>query len=105
MGKYKDVDSVFTYMRHDEIELPVPFDVVMLATRYENNKGHAERERYAPFCPMLTQGWALLMEGDPLFKPIHKEVRPHLLPSLWTTLGREGVELIRKLISTGKIKN
>lgn len=104
VGKYKDVNSVFTYMRHDEIEIPVPFDVVMLATRYKNNEAHAEQERYAPFCPMLAQGWALLMEGDPLYRPVHKEIRQHLLPSLWTTVSKAGVDIIRTHISTGGIK-
>jgi hypothetical protein len=40
---------------------------------------------------MLTQGFALLVDTpDPLFAPIHATLRPHLVPSLWTTLDEEG---------------
>jgi len=85
-------------MRDDQNEVPVPFDVVMLASRYQDNRSQAERAKFAPFCPMLSQGWALLAEGDVLFKMIHHEVRRHLIPALWTTLNNDGVGLIRNAV-------
>jgi hypothetical protein len=94
-GRNEDVFSVFKYMRDDTI--PVPFDVVMLALRYQPP---ATFPAYAPFVPMLTQGWALVAAGDPLFRPIHQVLRAQLIPSLWTTLTEEGAdEALRYLIA------
>ena len=96
-GAYGDVASVFGYMR-DDPDLPVPFDVALLATRYPESADMARRARVAPFAPMLSQGWALLARGDALYDPIHDELRPHLVPSLWTTLDRAGVDVARNAI-------
>jgi hypothetical protein len=79
--------------------VPVPFDVVMLAARYK--PANAARPDYAPFAPLLSQGWALLSPGDPMFRPIHQELRPHLVPSLWTTLAQEGAELATRFLRAG----
>ena len=95
-GRYEDVLSVFDYMRRDV--LPIPFDVVMLAGRL--NAKAALAARYAPFVPMLTQGWALIAAGDPMFRPIHQTLRPHLIPSLWTTLTAQGADLAARHLNT-----
>jgi hypothetical protein len=100
-GQYGDVDSVFRYMRDDEIEVPVPFDVVMLATRYRGNRGQAQQARHAPFAPMLSQGWALLAPGDPMFQPIHAQLRSQLIPSLWTTFDGTGAATAAAFARTG----
>lgn len=102
-GQYDDVLSVFTYMREDDFETPIPFDVVMLATRYHANEHQAQRARHAPFAPMLSQGWALLAPGDPMFHPIHARLRPHLVPSLWTTLDEAGLEFARMYVRSGEV--
>lgn len=104
IGHYKDVYSVFTYMKDDEIEIPVPFDVVLLATRHEGGAVQEVDRRFAPFAPMLSQGWALLMPGDSLYHPIHQRLRPHLIPSLWTTFDAEGVAIARDAVLSGEVK-
>jgi hypothetical protein len=104
VGRYEDVYSVYRYMRDDEIELPVPFDVLMLATRHKPDAHTERRARFAPFAPMLSQGWALLMEGDPMHAQAHEKVRPHLIPSLWTTLDADGVRLVRRDLRSGRIR-
>ncbi len=93
VGRYADAYGVYTHMS-DDIELPVPFDVLMLARRHRPD-AHA---RYAPFAPILTQGWSLLTANDPLHEAIHHQLRPHLVPSLWTTLDPAGVEIARNAI-------
>lgn len=95
-GRYEDAHSVFRYMRDDA--LPVPFDVAMLATRVE--PACAAGRLTAPFAPMLSQGWALLAEGDPMFRPIHQELRAHLVPSLWTTLTSDGVAIAERFLQS-----
>jgi caspase domain-containing protein len=97
-GKFQDVYSVYTFMRDDEIELPIPFDVGLLATHYKPDLNQEPRARFAPFCPMLAQGWALLGEDHPMYAPIDGELRTHLVPSLWTTLSAEGVQIARTAI-------
>jgi hypothetical protein len=103
-GEFDDVYSVFTWMREDEIELPIPFDVAMLALRHRADALEAPDVRIAPFVPMLSQGWALLMPGDRMHRPIHQRLRPHLLPSLFTTLDAEGARIARTALTTGEEK-
>jgi pentatricopeptide repeat protein len=103
-GQYDDVYSVFGYMRDDEIELPIPFDVAMLALRFKPTLLTEANVRTAPFTPMLSQGWALLMKGDAMHRPIHEELRPHLLPALFATLDAEGVAIARAKILSGENK-
>lgn len=98
VGAYDDVFSIFNYMKVESHEIPVPFDVVMLAGRFKRGKNQVENVPHAPFAPMLSQGWSLLMKGDPLFLPIHQEMRPHLVPSLWTTLDLQGIEIARRAV-------
>jgi hypothetical protein len=104
VGQYKDVHSVFSFMQNDDPRIPVPFDVVMLATRSEPNAHAQPFARPAPFGPLLSQGWALLLPGDAMHKPIHEEVRPHLLPSLWTTFDAEGVAIAAAALARGDIQ-
>jgi hypothetical protein len=102
--EYADVYSVFTYMKNDEIELPIPFDLVVLAMQHKAD-AHLEPDvRIAPFAPMLSQGWALLSPESPLASPIHQRLRPHMIPSLWLTLDPEGVALARDAIRSGEVQ-
>jgi|GEM_PF-1263136 len=102
VGKFDDVYSVFSYMKDDEIELPIPFDVAMLALRYKTTALDEPNVRIAPFAPMLSQGWALLMPGDRMHRPIHQRLRSHLQPSLFTTLDTAGAAIARDAIMTGE---
>lgn len=99
-GRYEDAHSVFRYMRDDDPALPVPFDVAMLATRFD--PACAAGRLIGPFAPMLSQGWALLAARDPLFQPIHQELRPHLVPSLWTTFTAEGLAIAARFLKQEK---
>jgi pentatricopeptide repeat protein len=102
-GRFEDAYSVFTYMRQDEIELPIPFDVVMLALRHQPNALAEPFVRVAPFAPMLAQGWSLLLPRDPMHLPVHAALRPHLVPALFTTLTREGVAIASHFAIQGKL--
>ena len=101
-GRFEDAYSVFTYMREDEIELPIPFDVAMLALRYRADALSEPFVRVAPFAPMLAQGWSLLLPTDPMSRPIHQTLRPHLIPALFSTLDAEGVALARDYVMKGE---
>lgn len=98
VGRHDEAYSVYEYMKKDEIEVPVPFDVGMLASRFKLGVPKEPGARFAPFCPMLAQGWALLSEGDPMYRPIHRELRSNLLPALWTTLDARGIQIARDAI-------
>jgi hypothetical protein len=101
-GAFEDVYSVFSYMRDDEFEIPVPFDVVMLALRNGPAALQEAGRRIAPFAPMLSQGWGLLMPGDQMHRPIHQMLRPYLQPSLFTTLDTRGSAIARDAILSGE---
>ncbi|GAA3969629.1 caspase family protein [Hymenobacter antarcticus] len=93
-GNYKQVRDVLSYMQQSD--LPVPFDVLMLARRHRIPDGVFVNglERYAPFAPLLSQGWALLQPGNPLHKPYHEQLRHHVIPALWTTYAPSGRDLL-----------
>jgi hypothetical protein len=103
-GAFDDVYSVYTYMRNDDMDLPIPFDVGMLAARFRPGVHLEHTARFAPFCPMLAQGWALLAEDDPMYNSIHGELRPHLIPSLWTTFSFNGAQVARDGIRSGRVR-
>jgi hypothetical protein len=93
-GMTDEVQSVFDWMWSDQ-EVPVPFDVAMLANRFPASGQLAGR--IAGKTPMLTQGWALLNEEMPV-APWLAEANRYTLPALWTTLSPQGVAfLVRSL--------
>ena len=99
IGDEREIRSVLEYMERDQD--PVPFDVALLADRLPpmlNRMQHV-----APFCPMLGQGWALLGEAEARLHPAVALARTHLVPSLWTTFGREGVDILEAAIATGAL--
>ncbi len=100
VGRYQDAHSIFVCMRNDAPVLAVPFDVAMLATRFDPDA--AKDRLIGPFAPMLSQGWALLAARDPLFMSIHRTLRAHLVPSLWTTLTAEGVAIAARFLKAKK---
>lgn len=89
-GNLQGVKSVFDYMRR-EAE-PVPFDVAMLALQDE--KKHPTILDFAPWMPMLTQGWTLLGRFDEIMPAVLREARKHLLPSLWSTFTPTGADIL-----------
>jgi hypothetical protein len=93
-GKLRELRSVLMYMSRDP--MPVPFDVVLLARP-------DSIPPFAPFCPMLTQGWALLELFPPISESI-QDMRSMLKPGLWTTFTPEGVEVVRSRLEKGELK-
>lgn len=103
IGDMKGVESVFEYMSQERV--PVPFDVAMIAERIEVralayagvDQAHdplPNKLQVAPFCPMLTQGWALMDLNEMPRSDLLKEMRQHLLPGLWLTLNQAGMNPI-----------
>lgn len=75
--------------------LPLLFDLALLTRRV-----HATPKLppLAPLTPMLAQGWALLAPDSPLHQPWHDQLRPYLVPSLWSTYTSEGLALARTIL-------
>jgi len=103
VGKYDQALSVYRYMKDDEQQLPLLFDVVMLASRQAPQIVEMSRARIAPLAPLLGTGWSLLLPGDALYLDVHGELRQHLLPSLWTTYDAEGTYIARRLLKEGRL--
>ena len=101
-GRVDDVLSVLGYMLEDEI--PIPFDVALLAGRADQQWNDRQEARFAPFAPMLTQGWSLLAADHPLYRPIHGRLRGHLLPALWLTLTAEGVSIAAQALVDQEVR-
>ena len=92
-GDTEGILSVYKYM--SEEPEPVLLDVTLLA-RFSGNKNSFNRP-YAPFFPLLTQGWSYLAI-EPNFPPeIVRELARHLSPGLWTTFTSEAKEILMKL--------
>ncbi len=88
-GKIKDIKSVYRFMAEESDNMI--FDIAMLA-----NNLSRERERLAPFCPMIAIGWAYRHHFDEFLNPEIREASNFLVPSLWTTFDKKGTEIIRK---------
>ena len=92
-------DVVREIMRGDlGIEL---FDVAMLAGALS---GGSRDHGYppAPFCPLLSQGWALLpAHGVVLAKEV-AAARDHLRNALWTTFEPAGMEILVAALKSGR---
>ncbi|MBZ5578863.1 MAG: caspase family protein [Acidobacteriia bacterium] len=97
-GMIDGVQSVFEWMRNDP-QVPVPFDVAMLANRL--SPPGQPGTRIAGIMPMLTQGWALLHEGLPV-APWLAQANRYTQPALWTTLSAEGVAFVAQRLHPPK---
>ena len=80
----------------------VPFDLAMLALRPRTARaldGSIRHEllkddgRITPFAPQFTRGWLLLGPDNPLYRPVHAELRGHLVPALSTTFNPVGTQI------------
>jgi hypothetical protein len=99
-GLMEQVRSVRGYMRGDlGVDL---FDVAMLSGDLSGKPPGDPRGPY-PFCPMLSQGWALLRVKDVRLQEDVVPVRDHLRPGLWTTLDREGMTIAEKALRDARV--
>lgn len=95
-GKTKDLQSVYKYMMYDTEK--IIFDIAMLAGMLENTT-----QKTAPFCPMISLGWAYLQKFEKYIHPEVLEASNHLLPSLWTTFDKKGTKILTKLFNQKQI--
>lgn len=82
-------DLIRRFERSDQV---VPFDLPLLADLPLSSV----RAPVAPSFPMMTSGWALL-EDLPAGRSVLEATRPHLRPSVWTTLKRPSSSVVRAL--------
>ena len=103
-GSHAEFARVLDRFAAEPPEVPIPFDIGMLAARMAPGAARIGRERLAPFCPMLAQGWVHLVDDDPLATAVVRELRSHLIPALWTTLDASGLEIVRGAIDDGRVR-
>ncbi|WP_165504937.1 caspase family protein [Rhizobium leguminosarum] len=97
-GLERKVQSVANFMRSDlEFEF---FDLAMLAEWRARAEGGTLRSTLFPLWPMLAQGWEYLLPYQMSTDYSLQELRPFLLPSLWTTLGPQAKLRVRQIIET-----
>ena len=102
IGLIDQIRSVADYMR-DDLARALPFDVAMLLRMPDAQPEKLQPGVAVPFCPMLTQGWALLPAKCVNLPPNIDAAGRHLARSLWTLFEAEGVRLIRKSLSSGEL--
>lgn len=97
------VASVYRYMSKEK--QPVLFDVALMAKILTNRVKIDGKGAHpiAPFCPVLTQGWAFLQSTKIKFAPLIREAGKHLQPGLWTTFDRIGMGFLSEAIKKGEI--
>lgn len=101
-GEFEGVDSVYEYMSY-ELE-PILFDVALLANKLPKPSLFSKDQHpIAPFCPMLTQGWALLKPYERQLPTAVRKAGRDLVPGLWTTFGTKGVEILWSAIDKGEL--
>lgn len=99
-GQQRGVASVRGIMRGDlGFDL---FDTAMLSGALA--KKEATLRTCAPFCPMLSQGWALLRVNNVELPKEIEALRDHLRPALWTTLERQGTQLLLDALRSGRLR-
>lgn len=99
-GNSKEVLSVYRYMVQDG--LPVFFDVALLAAQvpYVGPEDYVfpwpppKKLDFAPWMPLLTQGWLLVGEFEKSMPHAVLEAKKYLVPGLWTTFTREGLDIL-----------
>ncbi len=95
-GRLRDVTHIEDAMA--AAGQPIPFDVSLLAQA--SRGGAAVAGRF----PLLSRGWALLeAAADSPNARALAEVRPGIVPSLWTTLSAERGSLLSSLMESGAL--
>ncbi|MCZ7556157.1 MAG: caspase family protein [Bacteroidia bacterium] len=101
-GDFQGIKSVFEYMSRESV--PVLFDVAMLCAKLDAPAINSERlSKIAPFCPMLTQGWAFVDVSEVWLPAVVRRAREHLRPGLWTTFGEKGASILWSHIEEGGV--
>ena len=101
-GKFEGVDSVYEFMSYEPE--PIIFDVALLANKLPKARLFSKpKHPIAPFCPMLTQGWALLKPYERRLPTAVRKAGGDLVPGLWTTFGSKGVEILWSAIDKGEL--
>lgn len=99
-GNGEGVLSVFRYMSFERVT--VPWDVAMLAAQYGQHDPTDDVDwlkppevlDFAPWMPLLTQGWMLLGRYEAEMPDVLRRARRYLLPGLWTTFAEPGVQIL-----------
>src|SRR5262249_2322918 len=92
-GLTEKVRSVRGFMRGD---LGVDIFAVAMLSGELTGRAPADARGSYPFCPMLSQGWALLRVNDVRLQESILPARDHLRPSLWTTFDKEGMQIVER---------
>jgi hypothetical protein len=101
VGLTHEVSSVREYMYWDlQAEL---FDVAMLTRRQVVASEHGPRI-VVPICPMLRQGWSLVDVVEAKLSELMVEARQWLLPGLWTTFSRKGMDHLIGAFERGELR-
>ena len=101
-GDLEGLMSVFEYMSRERE--PILFDVAMLTNRLDKAaRNTTGLLRISPFCPMLTQGWALVEPNEMWLHAAVRRAQEDLLPGLWTTFGQRGVAKLWSQIENGSL--
>lgn len=102
-GQFDEVVSVYDLMAQEQ--KTVLFDVAMLASGLTHSSTpHVPLSKAAPFCPMLTQGWAFLDADHHLLPQKVRAASNRLIPGLWTTFDREATIDLVQAIENGELK-
>jgi hypothetical protein len=97
-GLFDQARSVRGYMREDlDTDL---FDVAMLTGALAGKPIDPRGVNPVPFCPMLSQGWALLRVKGIQFPEALADMQDHLRLSLWLTLDNEGLQIAESVLPT-----
>jgi len=95
-GVKDQIESVEHYVRENlQADL---FDIAMLSGALRAGQA---RGPY-PLCPMLSQGWGLLRVLGVKLPESMLAARDHLIPSLWTTLDKDGVAIAAAAVSNSR---
>ena len=73
------------------------FDIAMLGGDLDGRRVVPDGQVYS-MMPLLAQGWALLSAFRVSLLPLVAELRGHLVPSMWTMLDPQGVEVAREAL-------
>lgn len=98
-GAGEEVAAIYSLMSLEPE--PIPFDIALLAQHLPESKRAHNDGRVAPFCPMLTQGWAFL--DRELLPDVVNQAGHYLIPGLWTMFQPEGFDLLWSAVEKGEI--
>lgn len=93
-GRFRQVRDMIPYFA--DMEQVVPFDLTLLARQDPSGI------RVSPSYPLLTQGWAYLIDEENLH-PAIVEARDTLAPSLWATPTGQGGEALARAVEQGDL--